>query len=132
MHTIEIPERLFHTLLWSFVIGPIILVGSIAVLCLKRNAPRANLQLWTSAVLFSPAPLIIGLWVVTNGQTKPPLGDIGLGLMVLSSIWVFSTCIASFVLGVMCFRTKKIALLWMIPEGLLILGLGFFIFKAFT
>jgi hypothetical protein len=114
------------------VIGPIILVGSIAFLCLKRDVPRANLQFWTSAVLFSPAPLIIGLWIVTNGQTKPPLGDIGLGLMVLSSIWVFSTCITSFILGMFCFRTQRLALLWMIPEALLILGLGFFIFKAFT
>ena len=76
--------------------------------------------------------LIIGLWAVTNGQTKPPLGDVGLGLVILSALYVFVSCGISFVIGLYCWRAHKIALLWMTIEGLLILGLGYFLFQAFN
>jgi hypothetical protein len=127
MQPIVLPENTFHTLLRLFAFAPLLLLVG---LFFVRDAARRWLV--ASFILFLPALLITALWIVTSGQTEPRLGDIGLGLMICSAIWVVLACASSLAFGGFCVRSHRWALLWMIPEVLLFLGLGFFLFRAFT
>ncbi len=52
--------------------------------------------------------------------------------MLTSAMWVVTVCIASLVFGALCVRSHRLVLLWMIPEVLAVIFLGFLLFRAFT
>ena len=79
-----------------------------------------------------PALLVVGLWTITNGQTEPGLGNIGLGLVVISALWVVLVCLASLWCGALCVRVHHWTLFWRVPEAAAVLFPGFFLLRAFT
>ncbi|HSI14930.1 MAG TPA: hypothetical protein VK961_22955 [Chthoniobacter sp.] len=127
MYPLILPENVFTNLLMIFAVAPLLLLFLL---------PRAGTSEWqwmlASFTFFLPVLLVTGLWGITNGQTKPSLGDIGIGVMICSAMWSACCCIASFLCGLVCVRTQRWALLWMIPEALFGLFLLYFVYAAFS
>jgi len=122
-----ISENCFQGLLKIFAIVPLLLL-----FCLFLVPTTARRLLIASFIFSIPALLIIGLWGVTNGKTKPPLGDVGLGLLICSALWVCFTCFLSVLCGIFCLRKYPSVVIWLIAEVFIILGLGLFVVLAFS
>lgn len=73
-----------------------------------------------------------GLWLITNGVTRPPLGDIGGGMLICSAMWVFVASVLSVIFGALCVRSYRWVLLWIVPESLLFVFLGYFLYCGFS
>lgn len=126
MYPLVLPEEVFDKLLMIFAIAPLLLL-----FLLPRFVSPEQRGMFASLILFLPALLLIGFWGITNGQTKPPLGDVGPGLVIGSGLWISGSCIVSFVCGLNSVRTQRWVLLWMIPQGLMLLPLVYFLLVIF-
>jgi hypothetical protein len=92
-----IAEKTLHSLLHWFAFGPLLLLVGLFFI---RGATLRWLV--ASFIFLLPGLLVVGLWAVTSGETNPRLGDVGLGLMILSAIWVVSAGVLSLGCGALC------------------------------
>jgi hypothetical protein len=126
MQTVAIPLTLFSRLFNAFAFAPLLLL--IGLFFVRDRTRR---WFFASFILLLPAPLLAGLWVATNGDTEPRFGDVGAGVVIFSVFWGALACALSLSCGMFCARSYRWALLWMIPEVLILLYLGITFVRAF-